>query len=297
MKTTFIALALFFLGLCSCNSQNVKSSKASSTPGSGLGVNVSNVQKYVTCSTSKINSLLAHGDAAFANTAQYTLDLIDFDDDDLNNDLLRAHQDTIPVIVSIYDTYYKIIGNGESQVININAYFIWHEVAKMQLTRFLQKGGHKVTEADFEKVFCVIDHIAETYSYGPQMMMNRAAARQELVEEYCLLDAYTRLMDQYPSNDVKQLVHKDFLYVLNTCQAYIKSRYEMEWYSMLPLEMSGLFCETLRAKAASLNGLLASGASKQVVIQNLTKHNCLRNGKTYRLTQATLSQLVEEWSM
>lgn len=286
MRNKLAALALTMSGLCSCHGNSGKLTADLSATQSGLGVNVSLVTRYVTCSKSMIDTLIAKGDSVFAQTEKYSIENLGFHNEEYNKRLVASYGDTIPVIVSIYDTYDRITGYNEGR--GGNAAFIWHEVAKMQLAHFLQKDGNEVTGEDIDKVFRIADDILELYSGGDQYGMTVAAARRVLLADYCLLDAYKRLMDSYPSDEIKKLVHIDYKYMLDTYQQYTEYRYGWERYSDLPRELKCVLYDALMAKAASINKMTADKVSNQTVVKNLNGHYCLKDGKFFKLTQNTL---------
>lgn len=282
MKYRIVTLALLVAGLCSCQGKGDKDADNASATVVSLGVNDSLVMKYVTCPKSTIDRLLAKGDSIYAQTGKYSIEHLGFDNEAYNEWLVALYGDTIPVVVSIYATYDIITGHDEED--GTDAPFVWHEVAKMQITRFLQKGEHEVTREEIDKVFCVIDGILDYYSGGWQYELNMAAARWVLVADYYLLDAYKRLMDCFPSVEIRKLVHEDYKYLLDTCHKYMEYRYERDHYSDLPREMGCMLHDLLMAKAASVNRLTATKASKQMVVKNLCEHICLENGKSFKLT-------------
>ncbi|MCD8235184.1 MAG: hypothetical protein LUD00_00715 [Prevotellaceae bacterium] len=282
MKNSIIALALMASGLCSCQEKGGKVANNPSATSTTLGVNDSIVMKYVTCPKSTIDTLIAKGDSVYAQTNKYSLENLGFGNEEYNKCLIEFYGDTIPVAVSICDTYDIITSNSEDN--ETNASFIWHEVAKMQLTRFLGKDGHEVTEDDINKAIRVMSRIFDYYSGGSQYEMNMSAARQLLIADYQLLDAYKRLMDEYFSIEIKKLVHADYKYLLDTCSKYMEYRYERDQYSDLPREMRCMFYDILTAKAASINRLMKNKASEQSVIKNLREHVCFEDGKFFNLT-------------
>ena len=246
MKNKLAALALIMSGLCSCHGNSGKLADDSSTTISSLGVNDSLVMRYVTCSKGMIDTLIAQGDSVFAKTDKYSIENLGLENEEYNKWLVASYGDTIPVIVSIYDTYDRITGYNEDK--DNNASFIWHEVAKMQLTRFLRKDDHEVTRENI----------------------------------------YKRLMDSYPSDEIKKLVHADYKYMHDTYQKYIEYRYERDRYSDLPRELGCIFHDALMAKAASINKMTAIKVSNQTIVKNLNEHYCLKDGKSFKFTQDML---------
>lgn len=293
MKNNIVAIVLLVLGLCSCHGNSGKLAGDSSATISSLGVNDTLVMKYVTCSKITIDTLFAKGDSVYAQTNKYSIENLGLDNEEYNKWLVVSYGDTIPVIVSIYDTYDRITGCGED--FDTNASFIWHEVAKMQITKFIQKDGRKATKEDIDKVFNVVDGILSYYAGGTQYEMNMVAARWLLVADYRLLDAYKQLMDCYPSAEIRKLVHKDYKYMFDTGRKYMQSRYERDRYSDLPRELRCMFYDILTAKTASINRLIETRASEQMVVKNLCEHNCLENGKSFKLTYNMLENYSRDY--
>lgn len=293
MNYKLAAIAFIMSGLCSCQVNSNKGEEDSSVTMSGLGVNDSLVMRYVTCPKIMVDTLIAKGDTVYARNYEYSIENLDLNNEEYNKWLATSYGDTIPVVVSIYDTYDRITGYSEDD--DNNASFIWHEVAKMQLTRFLQKGGHEVTGKDIDKAFRVMDDILATYSGGSQSEMNVAAARRILIADYYLLDAYKRLMDRYPSDEIKKLVHADYKYLFDTCSKYVEYRYERNWYSDLPRELKCMSYDAFMAKAASINRLTATNADEQAVVKNLSEHYCLKAGKSFKLTQDMLDKYFGDY--
>lgn len=240
-----------------------------------------------------IETLIAKGDSIYAQTDKYLIENLGLDNEEYNKWLVASYGDTIPAVVSIYDTYDIITCYSENYETNVS--FIWHEVAKMQITRFLKKDGHEATEEDINKVFYVIDKIFDTYSGGSQYEMNVAAARWVLVADYHLLDAYKQLMDSFPSAEIRKLVHEDYKYLLDTCRKYMEYRNEQDHYSDLPRELRRMFYDILMAKAASINRLTASKAGEQAVVKNLIGHYCFESGKYFKLTYDFLDDYSRDY--
>lgn len=293
MKNKIVALVFFVIGLCSCSGKSDKGADNLSGTTAGLGINDSLVMKYVTCPISVIDTLIAKGDSVYTQTDNYSIENMGFENDEYNKWLVASYGDTIPVVVSIYDTYDRITGYTED--FEPSASFVWHEVAKMQITHFLQRDGHQATKEDINKVFHVIDGILSYYAGGMQYEMNMVAARWVLVADYQLLDAYKQLMDRFPSAEIKYLVHTDYKYLFNTCRKYIGYRYERDHYSDLPREMMSMFYDILMAKASSINRLVKTKASEQTVVRNLSEHYCFEDGKSFKLTYKMLDGYSQDY--
>lgn len=293
MKSSIVAIVLLVLGLYSCNGKSDRNADKMSVVSANLGINDTLVMKYVTCPKITIDTLIAKGDSLYAHTDNYTIEHLGLDNEEYNKWLVASYGDTIPVVVSVYDTYERITCGDED--FETDASFIWHEVAKMQITRFVQKDGRKATKEEIDKVFNVVDGILSYYSGGTQYEMNMAAARWLLVADYWLLDAYKQLMDCFPSSEIRNLVHKDYKYMLDTCRKYMQFRYERDQYSDLPRELRCMFYDILTAKTASINRLIETGASEQMVVKNLCEHNCLENGKSFKLTYNMLENYSHDY--
>lgn len=282
MKNCIIALAFLISGLCSCQGKSDNVTNESYVTTTSLGVNGNLVMKYVTCSKSMIDTLIAKGDSIYAQTNKYSIEDLGLDNEEYNKWLVASYGDTIPAVISIYDTYDIITDYSEGD--EANASLVWHEVAKTQLTRFLQKDGREVTKEDIDKAFHVIDEILSTYAGGTQYDMYMAATRWILVADYHLLEAYKQVMDCFPTAEIRKLVHEDYNFLLDTSRKYMEYRYERDQYSDLPREMRCMLYDILSAKTASLNRLTKNKASEQSVIKNLREHICFENGKSFKLT-------------
>ncbi len=294
MKHKILLLALSALVLCSCRGKIDTTTNNLPTDTTNLEMGDSLVMKYVTCSKDVVDTLFATGDSVYAQTDIYTIENLGVENEEINNMFAEIYGDTIPAIVSIYDSYHKITSHNNNE--DNNASFVWHEVAKAQLARFLGKDSHKVTDKDINSVFRVANDILEYYSGGSQAEMNASAGRRILLADYSLLDAYKRLMDRFPSAQIKELVHADYRYLLNTCRKFTYDRYEENYYSDLPRELTDMLHSLLLAKAAAVDRLITAKAGEQAVRNNLREHYCFENRKYFRLSYAFLDKYSHNFS-
>ena len=283
MKSIISVLAVLLLGMCSCQSRVDNSAEESEAMPDSIVINDSIVMKYVRCPKSTINKFISVGDSVYAQTHNYTLRDLGLRNDRYNEWLVTSYGDTIPLIVSIYDSYDRITGSDD--VDEADGAFIWHEVAKAQIIGFIKKGGCKANDADIGKVLLAMKNVIDYYSAGNQSEMTIAANRLLVVADYHLLTAYIRLMDCFPSDEIKQLVHKDYEFLIDTVSQFFELSYEKASYSDLSRELYTIFCDVLMSKAASINKLLETNADDKEVINNLSAHICLIDGKSISISK------------
>lgn len=275
MKKILLTLAVLAACMCSCTRESAQGAEAQVVTDS-LGLNDSVVMPYVECSPNAVARCFAIGDSVYARTGKYTLEDLGYCDDDRNEYLMKTYGDTVAVVVSLYDSYDRI--TLIDTIDEVDAALVWHQVAKAQMLRFLNKGG------DVEHVLYVAERLAGSYSCGTQGDMTMSAYRMVTVADYRLLDAYKRLIDCYPSAEVKQLAREDYRFVLERFRNYEDLRYEEESYSDLSRELQCIFYQVLMSKADALNALLQGNAAEAEVLKNLRDHTCLVDGQPHNLT-------------
>ena len=268
MKKILLAMAVVAAGLCSCGESAVEERS--------LGLNDSVVMPYVECSPSTVARCFAIGDSVYARTGKYTLEDLGYCDDDRNEYLMKTYGDTVAVVVSLYDSYDRI--TVIDSIDEVDAAMVWHQVAKAQMLHFLTKGD------DVEQVLYVTERVAGCYSCGSQGDMTMSAYRMVMVADYRLLDAYKRVIDRYPSAEVKQLAREDYRFVLETFRRYEDLRYKEQSYSDLSRELQCIFYQVLMSKADALNALLQGNAAEAEVLTNLRKHTCMVDDQLHDLT-------------
>ena len=271
---------LLIQGVCSCNG-SLNNNQEGNRDSLGLCDTV--LMKYVKCPRDTVARLLAIGDSVNARPDRYTLEDLGLCDKNHNERLESLYGDTIQAIVSIYDSYDKITSCGDAD--EISAAFVWHEVAKAQISHFLGKGE----DADLDKFLCTVKGLLDRCDGGSQGEMTTAAYRLVLVADYRLLDAYKQLMDCFPMQKVKDLVHEDYRFLLDASRCFFKNQYEKYYYSDLSRELMCIFYQILTSRTASINRLLEHNASKGEVEQNLSEHTCIVDGKTFRFTADKIS--------
>lgn len=116
------------------------------------------------------DTLLDKGDSIYLHANEYKLEFLGLDNEEYNRRLVAKYGDTIPAIVSIYESYDLLTSYGEDEVC---ASFVWQEVAKTHIYRFLKHGGKTVVSKDYAKFFHVINDIMDYYSGGTQRDMTR----------------------------------------------------------------------------------------------------------------------------
>ena len=283
---TFLPLFLIaMLGLCSCYGCSGKINN----PTDSLEINDSTVMKYVICQPDMINGLIAKGDSIYSQTGIYTIENIGFEENEHAKYIKKEYGDTICVIASIYDTY-DVITRSED-VDEPSAAFIWHEVAKTQITKFLRKEDRR----DIYKFLCTCENFLSHFEAGTQGEMTTAAWRKVMIADYLVLDAYKQLMDRFPSEEVKQLAHEDYKFVIDVTREYIKRCFENDdYYSDLSRELYCQFYNIILSKAISINNLIEKDASDAEVIQNLREHICTKDEESFQFSNDMIYKYPDE---
>lgn len=305
MKATIIyktAITLFaFASITACSVNNNKKNLQENgtlmeTKGKSqfalkhLGVYKKRIMPYVTCSEQAVDSLLAIADTVYSNTGSYKIEDMEMGTESYNDGLKTTYNDTIPIIVALFYSYARITNASMDEV---NASFVWHEVARMQMKHFFETTGGKWQEPDCqEKLFKVVDGMMATYSCGNQPDMNMAAWRSIMPVDYRLIEAYKQLADLCNERSIVKLIHDDYMYTLTTYRAH--SDGIDEWYSDLPREQGTLFEWLLRSKLENVNLLIKNYKRGKIgsnaVKKNLQKHLCLVDRKTVKLTKDFLDR-------
>lgn len=235
-----------------------------------LAVDKHQIMPYVTCSEQVVDSLLAIADTVFSRTDAYKLSDLDMGASYMNDAIQKAYNDTIPLVLSLFDTYGRMVN---SEMDEASAAFVWHEVAAKQMKHFFEKTGGKWNESkSSEAIFRIIDDMMHTYEAGNQCDMNRAAWRSVMPIDYRLITAYKQLIDLCKDTQVAKLVNDDYMYILNTFQDYCSS--PDEWYSDLPREQGVLLQFLLDSKMEYVQRLL--NRYKQRRINVIAVRKCLR---------------------
>lgn len=250
-----------------------------------LSVDKKRIMPYVTCSEQAVDSLLAIADTVYSNTGNYKIEDMEMGTESYNDGLKTTYNDTIPIIVALFDSYARITNAGMDEV---NASFVWHEVARMQMKHFFETTGEKWGESNgYEKLFKVVDGMMATYSCGNQPDMNGAAWRSVMPVDYRLIEAYKQLADLCNDKETTKLIHDDYMYTLTTYRAHRESI--DEWYSDLPREQGTLFEWLLRSKLENINLLIKNYKKGKIdnntVKKNLQEHLCLANKRLVRLAK------------
>lgn len=260
-----------------------------------LSVDKKRIMPYVTCSEQAVDSLLAIADTVYSNTGNYKIEDMEMGTESYNDGLKTTYNDTIPIIVALFDSYARITNAGMDEV---NASFVWHEVARMQMKHFFETTGGKWGESNgYEKLFKVVDGMMATYSCGNQPDMNGAAWRSVMPVDYRLIEAYKQLADLCNDKETTKLIHDDYMYTLTTYRAHRESI--DEWYSDRPREQGTLFEWLLRSKLENINLLIKNYKKGKIdnntVKKNLQEHLCLANKRLVRLAKDFLDRERDEF--
>lgn len=260
-----------------------------------LKVDKQQIIPYVTCSEQTVDSLLAIADTVYSNTDNYKLEDLEMGTKDYNKCLDENYNDTIPIIVALFDSYARMTNFGKDEA---NASFVWHEVAKLQMKHFYESTGSKWNEPDgYEKLFHVLEGIMNVYYGGNQSDMNGAAWHSVMPTDFLLIEAYKRLADLCNDKMITKLIHDDYMYTLTT---YYEHREAIdEWYSDLPREQGVLFNWLLEVKLNNIKKLVYNykrgHLGNNAVKKNLKEHLCVADNKRMKLTKKLLDKTREEF--
>lgn len=239
-----------------------------------LAVDKHQIMPYVTCSEQVVDTLLAIADTVFSRTDTYKLSDLDMGAPYMNDYIQKAYNDTIPLVLSIFDTYARMVN---SEMDEASAAFVWHEVAAKQMKHFFEKtGGKWENKNGSETIFRIIDDMMDTYEAGNQPDINAAAWRSIMPIDYRLITAYKQLIDLCKDTQVAKLVNDDYMHTLNTFSEYCSS--SDEWYSDLPREQGVLFQFLLDSKTKYVQRLM--DRYKQRRINVIAVKKCLREHRT-----------------
>ena len=103
-----------------------------------LDVDKKKVMAYVTCSEHTVDSLLSIADTAYSKTGSYSLEDLGMDNKEYNKWITKDYKDTISIVIALFDSYASMVNSGMDEA---NAYFVWHEVARLQMNHFYKKTG------------------------------------------------------------------------------------------------------------------------------------------------------------
>ena len=148
---------------------------------------------------------------------------------------------------------------------------------------------------DIYKFLCTCENFLSHFEAGTQGEMTTAAWRKVMIADYLVLDAYKQLMDRFPSEEVKQLVHEDYKFVIDVTREYIKRCFENDdYYSDLSRELYCQFYNIILSKAISINNLIEKDASDAEVIQNLREHICTKDEESFQFSNDMIYKYPNE---
>lgn len=281
---TIVAILLTMVGIAACNNNKNDSHRVNGDSVVVNNDNLSNedfvlkhlavdkhqIMPYVTCSEWVVDSLLAIADTVFSRTDTYKLSDLDMGAPYMNDYIQEAYNDTIPLVLSLFDAYARMVN---SKMDEASGAFAWHEVATKQMKHFFEKAGGKWEDKNgTETIFRIIDEMMYTYDAGSQHDINSAAWRSVMPIDYRLITAYKQLMDLCKDPHIVKLVNDDYMYSLNTFRDYCSS-YD-EWYSDLPREQGEILQFLLNSKMEYVQRLM--NRYKQRRINVIAVKRCLR---------------------
>lgn len=129
IKLIAIALSVITFCLCACQGQRGNGQvdgNVSDTIDYGE-VNDSLVMKYISCPKSIVDTLLDKGDSIYLHANEHKLEFLGLDNEEYNRRLVAKYGDTIPAIVSIYESYDLLTSYGEDEVLHLSCGRRWQK--------------------------------------------------------------------------------------------------------------------------------------------------------------------------
>lgn len=256
-----------------------------------LAVDKHQIMPYVTCSERTVDSLLAIADTVFSRTDSFKLSDLDMGAPYMNDYIQKAYNDTIPLVLSLFDTYARMVNSDMDD--EASAAFVWHEVAAKQMKHFFEKTGGKWNEPYCsEAIFRIIDNTMHTYNAGSQHDINSAAWCSIMPIDYQLITTYKQLIDLCKDPHIVKLINDDYMYALNTFDDYCSSH--DEWYSDLPREQGEMFQILLNSKLEYIRILVnrykKGCISNSMVKASLKEHHVIWFNHEMKLTTGLLKE-------
>lgn len=220
-------------------------------------VDCSAIMQYVNCPADTVRQMLAVGDSIFQMRSNLTIDMLGMGYPEQHEWMEKQYGDTIPLIVSLFASY-DAITTRDSNV--VNSVFVWHDVVNKQVASYMDKP--LATREDVEQIFHTIDEILEDFGGGTQPDMNNAAWRWVMVADYRLVDAYKKLIDAYPEEDLVGPVQHSYQQVMDSYEYYCD--HLTEHYSDLPRELGCLMADLMDDDRGDVEELTAKYLAKQI---------------------------------
>lgn len=192
---------------------------------------VNAIAKYVTCSTDSVEMMLVSSDSIIQLVDTCSLEYLNLDNEEVNNDLVSRYRKEIPTILKLYGTYDVVTTFPTSEA---NAAFAWHEIATSLVAE--HNGIEQADTADVETIFNVIDDILGSYAAGTQYDMNMAARRWVMLSDYRLIGAYKALYDSCNEPSLLKSIQDSYINLLEMFRNRCK-QIEGHW-SDLPRELA-----------------------------------------------------------
>ncbi len=236
-----MALVVFLLSSC----------KSKSAEGHEKNTNqelVSVIGQYVTCSTDSVEMMLASSDSIIQLVGKCSLEFLDLDNVEVNDNLVSLYSKEIPIILKLYGTYDVVTNFPTSEA---NATFAWHEIANALVAEYY--GKEKIDSAEVETLFKVIDDVLDSYAAGTQRDMNTSAWRWVMLSDYRLISAYKALYDSCNDPSLLKSIQDSYINLLEMFRNRCK-QIEGHW-SDLPRELACMQIDMMDKRRSSINKL------------------------------------------
>lgn len=255
LRNLFLMTFVIFL-LSSC--------KSNSTEGHGSYADnlASAIGRYVTCSIDSVEMMLNASDSIILLVDSCSLELLGFDNEEMNCELDSLYSKEIPTILKLYGTYDVVTNFPTSEA---NAVFVWHEVANSLIAECY--GNDKADTADIERLFNVIDDILNSYAAGTQSDINISAWRWVMLSDYRLIGAYKALYDSSNEPSLLKFVHGSYM---NLLELYRNRREQIDdYWSDLPRELACMQMSMMDERREIIENLTSQYKQGELSIQTI----------------------------
>lgn len=242
----------------------LSSCKSNSTEGHGSYTDnlASAIGRYVTCPTDSVEMMLNASDSIILLVDSCSLELLGFDNEEMNCELDSLYSKEIPTILKLYGTYDVVTNFPTSEA---NAVFVWHEVANSLIAECY--GNEKADTADAERLFNVIDNILNSYAAGTQSDMNISAWRWVMLSDYRLINAYKALYDSCNEPSLLKSVHGSYM---NLLELYRNRREQIDdYWSDLPRELACMQMSMMDERREMIENLTSQYKQGELSIQTI----------------------------
>ena len=254
------ALYLTIFGICLLSSSNPNSADVHESFANKKLVHA--ISKYVTCPADSIELMLASSDSIIQLIDTCSLEVLNLNNEEVNNSLVSAYGNEIPLILELYGTYDAATRFPTSEA---NAAFAWHEVANALIAEHY--GKEQADTADVATLFRIVDCILDSYTAGTQYDMNISAWRWVMLSDYRLIDAYKALYDSCNEPSLLKSVQDSYI---NLLEMYRNRCEQIDGYwSDLPRELACMQMSMMDERRELIENLNFQYMQGEITVQSV----------------------------